>query len=168
MTQPTLPLFPDERPETPAIGVARSQGPEPSREAPHPASFELDFTQNRPPAVQAKIEDGMRRADENADHYWKRIVDGCILAAARRLEYVTVDDVLDELEKVNEARAAQGLAEFETHNQSALGPAMKRAMRDKIVVATDRVQRSRRDIKHGNRHTVWQSKVYEGGKRGTN
>jgi hypothetical protein len=68
--------------------------------------------------------------------------------------------VLDELDKVNQARKANNMALFETHNQSALGPAMKRAMRDKIIVATDRVLRSRREIKHGNRHTVWQSRVH--------
>jgi hypothetical protein len=38
----------------------------------------------------------MATADENANERWKKIIDGCILAAARRLPELTVDDVLAE------------------------------------------------------------------------
>ncbi len=116
--------------------------------------FDLDFSRKRSPAVQERIQEGMAKADENADHFWKRIIDGCILAAARRLPELTVDDVLDEIAKIPNAPS--------THNLAALGPAMKRAHRDRIITATDRVQRSRRPTKHGNRHNVWRSN-YHGG-----
>lgn len=114
--------------------------------------YQLDWTQKRPPAVQAAIADGMQRSDDHADHFWKRIVDGAILAAARRLPELTVDDVLDELEKVPNCPS--------THDLSALGPAMQRARRDKVLRPTDRVIRSRRPGKHGNRHNVWASNYF--------
>jgi hypothetical protein len=97
---------------------------------------------------------GMQQADDNANFFWKRIIDGCVLAAARRLQEITVDDVLDEYEKIPNRPV--------THNFSALGPAMIRAERDRVLVRTDRVKRSRRPGKHGNRHTIWQSLYCEG------
>jgi hypothetical protein len=46
--------------------------------------FALDFAQKLAPATQARIHDGMKQADENAETRWKHIFDGCVLAAARK------------------------------------------------------------------------------------
>lgn len=150
MTQATL--FPDGPPETPAIGVARSPRSEPSKEATVTASFELDFTENRPPAVQAKIEDGMRRADENADGRWRHVFDACVLAAARKKPEITSDDVLAEIEALPNPPS--------THNLAAIGPAMRRAWKMGIIAPTEKVLRSERIEKKGNYHKVWMSKYY--------
>ena len=114
--------------------------------------FALDFSAKRPPEVQAKIADGMERADENANHFWKRIIDAAIVAVARRLPELSVDDVLAEMESIPNCP--------KTHALDALGPAMSRARRDKILSPTDRVVRSQRPEKHGNRHSVWKSNYW--------
>jgi hypothetical protein len=126
-------------------------------------NYSLDFTGKTPPAVQDAIKDGMKRADENANYFWKKVLDGCVLAAARRLPELTVDDVLDELDAINVSRKVAGKQPIETHNLDALGPAMSRARKDKILSPTNRVQRSKRPEKHGNRHSVWVSNFYQGG-----
>jgi len=112
--------------------------------------YALDFTQKRPPDVQARIADGMKQADDNADIRWRQIIDGCVLAAARRLPELTSDDVLDEYEKLPNPP--------KTHSQVALGPVMDRAHRMGILIATERVIRSTRKIKHGNYHRAWKSR----------
>lgn len=116
--------------------------------------YALDWTEKRPPAVQEKIADGMKRADDHANYFWKRMIDAAIVAVARRLPELTVDDVLDEMEKIPNCPG--------THALDALGPAMLRAKRDKIISPTDRVRRSRRPEKHGNRHNVWTSNYFGG------
>ncbi len=114
--------------------------------------FNIDYTGKVPPEAQAKIADGMKRADDSADYFWKRMVDGCVLAAARRLAELTVDDVLAELEKIPSCPS--------THNLAALGPAMNRAAKDRIVVATEGFRRSARPEKHGNLQRIWRSRYY--------
>lgn len=107
--------------------------------------YSLDYDAKLPPSAQ----DGMARADENADGRWKHIWDGCVLAAARRLPELTSDDVLEEFEKLNHPP--------QTHNLSAIGPAMQRAWKMGILKPTGRVLRSTRKIKNGNLHSVWTS-----------
>jgi hypothetical protein len=110
--------------------------------------FQLDFDSKLP--VSAQI--GMAQADLNAEPRWKREIDGCILAVARRLQEFTVDNVLEEIEALPHP--------FETHNLAALGPRMKEVSKTlKYMVATDRVQRSKRPASHGNFLRVWESKV---------
>jgi hypothetical protein len=115
-----------------------------------PQQFDLDFSQKLSPAAQI----GMQQADENADHFWRRMIDAAIVAVARKMQEFTVDDVLDEMEKIPNCPS--------THSLAALGPAMSRARKDKIVTPTNRVQRSRRALKHGNRHNVWVSNYFGG------
>lgn len=112
--------------------------------------FTLDFSRKMPPSAQL----GMSQADENADGRWKHIFDACILAAAKRLRELTSDDVLEEFERLGHAPG--------THNLSAIGPAMQRARIMGILKATDRVQRSLRPEKHGNRQNVWLSNYFQG------
>jgi len=111
-------------------------------------NYELDFSGKLPVSAQ----EGMARADENADGRWKHIFDACVLAAARKKPEITSDDVLDEYELLNHPPG--------THNMSAIGPAMRRAREMGILLSTDRVVRSLRPDKHGNRHNVWISKYY--------
>ena len=114
--------------------------------------FALDFTQKLPPQVQERIAEGMAQSDENANHFWKRMIDAAIVAVARRMKEFTVDDVLDEMEKIPNCP--------ETHALHALGPAMQRARRDKIVTPTNMLVRSTRIEKHGNRRSVWISNYW--------
>lgn len=116
--------------------------------------FALDFTQKRPAQVQAAIADGMKQADDNANHFWKRMLDAAIVAVARRMPELTVDDVLDEMERIPNCPT--------NHSLDALGPAMCRASRDKIIVSTNKVVRSTRPHKHGNRRNVWRSLHFGG------
>lgn len=116
--------------------------------------FHLDFSQKVPPAIQERIRDGMRRADENADDRWKHVFDGCVLAAARKKREITSDDVLAELEALPGAPS--------THNLAAIGPAMKRAAKMGILARTDRFVRSKAKQKNGNLHNVWLSNYYAG------
>lgn len=108
--------------------------------------FSIDFSGRLP--VSAQI--GMKQADDNANEEWKHIFDAAVLIAAKRNQFLTSDDVLDEMEKL--ARRPM------THNLSAIGPAMQRAAKvGKILKATDRHERSDRPEKHGNLQRVWQS-----------
>jgi hypothetical protein len=116
-------------------------------------NYSLDFTQTRPAAVQDKIAQGMKQADENADKKWKHVFDGCVLAAARKKKEITSDDVLAEIEALPNPP--------DTHNLAAIGPAMQRASKMGILKHTDRVKRSERPEKHGNRQNIWESKFYE-------
>jgi hypothetical protein len=114
--------------------------------------FALDFTAKRPPAVQEAIAAGMAAADAHADSRWKHYFDGCVLGAAMKKSEITSDDVLAEIEALPNPPS--------THNLAAIGPAMKRAAAMGILEYTDRVKRSERPDKHGNRQNVWKSKVY--------
>ena len=112
----------------------------------------LDFSQKLPPAAQEKIADGMQRADENASDPWKVAFDGCLFAVARRKEELCSDDVLEEMERLGHKP--------ETHNLAAIGPAMSRAAKRGVLSHTDRVKRSERPLKHGNRQNIWVSNYW--------
>jgi hypothetical protein len=116
--------------------------------------FALDFTQTIPPATQERIAAGMRQADEHADPRWRHIFDACVLAAARKRPEITSDDVLAEIEALPNPPS--------THNLAAIGPAMKRAAQMGLLIYSDRVKRSERPEKHGNRQNVWVSKQWTG------
>lgn len=115
--------------------------------------YSLDWSQKRPPEVQARIADGMEKADQNADGRWRHMVDAAIVACARKLAEVTVDEVIEEMGGIKNCPT--------THALDALGPAMCRAARMGILKSTNRVIRSKRPEAHGNRHTVWTSNYYQ-------
>lgn len=115
--------------------------------------FALDFTQKVPPAAQARIADGMKAADEHANEQWRHVFDGCVLAAARRLQELTGEDVQDEVDKLPHPP--------ETHNLSAIGPALKRAVKMGIIGYTGQMRRSLRPEKHGRHQHVWASKYFQ-------
>lgn len=110
--------------------------------------YQIDFSGKLP--VSAQI--GMAQADENADERWKHLWDGCVLAVARKKEYLTADDVLAEFERLHK--------QYLTHNLSAIGPAMKRAQEMGILKATNEFKRSERIEKKGNLQRVWMSLQY--------
>jgi hypothetical protein len=114
-----------------------------------PLQYEFDLSGKLPVSAQ----EGMARADANANARWKHIWDGCVLAAARRLPELTSDDVLEEFEKLKEPPT--------THTLSAIGPAMKRAWKMGILRPTEKIVRSQREEKRGNYHRTWVSNYYE-------
>ena len=115
--------------------------------------FDLDFTTKRPPAVQEKIAEGMKAADDHADGRWKHWFDAAVLAAARKKPELTSDDVIAELELLPDRPS--------THNLAAIGPAMRRAQGMGILEHTDGLKRSERPEKNGNLHRIWRSKVFQ-------
>lgn len=110
--------------------------------------FAIDFSGNLPPSAQA----GRAQADENANIYWKHIFDACVLAASRKKAEITSDDVLAEIESLPDPP--------QTHNLSAIGAAMHRACVMEVLKPTDRVKRSERPEKHGNRQNVYVSNYF--------
>jgi len=110
--------------------------------------FSLNFDDKLP--ISAQI--GMAQADENANEKWRHIFDACVLAAAKKKQEITSDDVLTELERLPNAPS--------THNLAAIGPAMKRAQEMGILKATGRVERSKRPGKNGNLHSIWFSNYF--------
>jgi len=110
--------------------------------------FELPFRHS------IETQKGMQRADNNANYFWRKMIDAAIVAVARRLPELTVDDVVEEMSKIPNCP--------KTHALDALGPAMSRARKDRIISPTDRVVRSKREGTHGNRHSVWISNYYGG------
>lgn len=114
--------------------------------------LEIDFSGRLP----VRAQEGMAAADAHADQRWKTFFDACVLAAARKQEYITSDDVLTELESLPNPPS--------THNLSAIGPAMRRGVSSGIIVPTDHFQRSARPLKRGNLQRRYRSTVYTRGK----
>lgn len=110
--------------------------------------FTFDWNSNLPPLAQL----GRQQADENANEQWKAIWDACVLAVARRKFEIVSDDVLAEVESLGHAPT--------THNLSAIGAAMLRGCHMGILHGTDRVKRSQRPEKRGNRQNVYESNYY--------
>ena len=110
--------------------------------------YQIDFSAKLPPSAQL----GRQVSDENANERWKHLFDACVLAAARKKPEITSDDVLAEMEALPNPPS--------THNLAAIGGAMKRACDMGVLKGTDRVKRSERPEKHGNRQNVWISNFY--------
>lgn len=104
-----------------------------------------------PEAARKAIGEGMDRADRGASEEWKDEVRNIILTVAREKDFLTVDDILDYID-------AHPIA-HDTPNLSALGPLMKEAASIGFIAFSGKVQRSRRAVKHGITHRIWQSKV---------
>jgi len=114
--------------------------------------FTFDYDSKLPAAAQA----GRQQSYENSKEEWRCIFEACILAAARKKFEIVSDDVLAEVESLGHAPT--------THNLSAIGAAMHRACKMGILRGTDRVKRSERPEKHGNRQNIWESNYYRSGK----
>jgi hypothetical protein len=112
------------------------------------SQFALDFSGS----LSVSAQEGMQRADENANEKWKHMWDAIVVAVARRMPELTSDDVLAEYETLKHPPG--------THNLAAIGPAMNRAAKMQVIRGTERVIRSKRREKNGNMHRVWESKVY--------
>jgi transcriptional accessory protein Tex/SPT6 len=88
------------------------------------------------------------QVDFNADPQWKKAADMAIRAIAMDRPEMTTDDVWRWLHEV---------AIEAPHEPRALGAAMKRAAREGIIVATDRVKQSARPECHARPVRVWKS-----------
>jgi hypothetical protein len=120
--------------------------------------YELDWESKLPASAQR----GMAAALDHANKLWLKVLDGCVLAVARKMPELSVDNVLDELDEVNKAREAAGKPIVDTHHLCAIGPAMKRAQKEGIIAGTGRVIRSKKAGKNGNLHAIWVSNFYGG------
>jgi hypothetical protein len=112
------------------------------------SQFALDFSGRLPISAQ----EGMRRADSNADPLWKREMDAAIRQVALTHEIFTADEVVAELER--------NKFHFETHNASALGPRLVEVSKTLMYMEpSNGFKRSERKQSHGNLLRVWRSLI---------
>lgn len=97
-------------------------------------------------ALAAK-EDGIARADANADGCWKESAYRAVCEVADRLPDFTADDVWPLLERSGES----------THEASALGPVFLRAAREGIIEQTGQMRQTRFARRH-RKLTVWRKR----------
>ena len=131
------------RGSVPRLSVPRREPPQTSRA--------IDIQRPLPREAHKAIAEGMAMADAGANELWKAAFRTLILDVAHRMDFFTVDDLLDEAD-------AHPLP-ANTGNLSAIGPLVREAVRNGVIVFTGRVQRSRRAVKHGITHRIWQSQV---------
>ncbi len=91
-------------------------------------------------ALQAR-QDGIDRADANADEHWKLAAERIINHLAHCHVPFTSDDVVERLERIG----------VTTHNWAALGPVFQRASRSGLIRKTgalvpSRIPRRHRDL----------------------
>lgn len=114
--------------------------------------FGLDFDGRLPVSAQ----EGMQRADENADPRWQREMDAAIRQVALTNDTFTADEVVAELER--------NKFHFTTHNNAALGPRLLEVSKNlKWMRCGDGFRRSKRPAAHGNLLRIWQSNIYTEG-----
>jgi hypothetical protein len=112
------------------------------------SQFALDFSGRLPISAQ----EGMRRADSNADPLWKREMDAAIRQVALTHEIFTADEVVAELER--------NKFHFSTHNASALGPRLVEVSKTLMYMEpSNGFKRSERKQSHGNLLRVWRSLI---------
>lgn len=95
-----------------------------------------------------RTQEAIRRVDENASEYWKRLCDEAIRHVAYRQEYLTADDVWWALEDI-EAPAP--------HEPRALGARLQAAKRAGLIVNAGTPVMSKRPETHGSWIAQWQS-----------
>jgi len=95
-------------------------------------------------------DDGMGRADENANEAWKRAADEAVLKTAREKPVLTTDDVLERMP-----------AGVKTHEMRALGPVMLRAAKNGWIEKSLHANRSTaRPTNHLRPLQVWDSLLF--------
>lgn len=110
------------------------------------------------PARQVEVEyvreEAIQRADEHVEGDWKAHAHEMITLAARRFPEFTSEQVWE----VGLRRPEEGSSDGD-----ALGPALRRAAREGIIVNTGRLeQATNRPQRHNNPKRVWRSLIYEG------
>lgn len=93
----------------------------------------------------AAADEAIKRVDENADEGWKRAAERSVWEWSQTGSHFTTDDVMDSL-------AALGVT---THDNRALGPVMRRMIRNNTIIEVG-MTRSRR--RHGARIPVYAGK----------
>lgn len=111
--------------------------------------FSFDFRKRLGPEAY----EGIDRADKHAKEVWKKCFDDCLAVVAKRQAQLTSDDVLAEMQKIPNPPT--------THTLSAIGPRMLHAARIGVLLNTNHNLRSQIPVKHGIRHTIWESAIYK-------
>jgi hypothetical protein len=97
-------------------------------------------------AAFAAAQDGMSRADANANDTWKQAAEAAVIHVARMRPTFTADDVWRQLQ------FATGV---ETHEPSALGPILNRLRRQGVIKQTGEFVVSHRASRHAAPLRVW-------------
>lgn len=92
------------------------------------------------------------RVDLAADPTWKKAADFAIRAVAYERAEFTTDEVWQTLHE---------LAVESPHEPRALGAAMKRAARDGLISATNKIEQSARAVCHAAPKRVWRSMLVD-------
>lgn len=100
----------------------------------------------RSPAQRAGDE-AVARVERHATGEWKVAARAAVLAVAAHRDAFTTDDVWALLERAN----------MQPREPRALGPIMRRAVREGVCVATDIYRESTRVACHGRPLRVWRS-----------
>jgi hypothetical protein len=96
-------------------------------------------------------DDGMGRADRNANEAWKQAADEAVLKTAREKPVFTTDDVLQRIPE-----------NVLTHEMRALGPVMLRAAKNGWIEKSLSPNRSsRRPTNHLRPLQVWDSLIHK-------
>ena len=103
-------------------------------------------------------DEGMGRADRNADAKWKAAADRAVYAIAHVQEFLTSEDV-----RVHVAKFYPGV---DTHEQRALGWVMRRAA-DRGLIQKHAYKPYESPSRHSGTATVWRSLVYNDDGPGT-
>jgi hypothetical protein len=102
-------------------------------------------------------DEGMKRADDNANAEWVAAMEEIVVEVAKKHEYFTSDDVFS-MALAREVPPA--------HENRALGPIMIRATRDLVCVRSNRPPvTSTRKSRHGCPLTVWRSLLAQASKK---
>lgn len=105
-------------------------------------------------ALPREALDGMALVEANTAPAWAELALATVREVACAKEHFTTDDVWERLD-------AQELASAWVHNNSALGPIMRKASASGWMVDTLTVLPSTRGSRHGNRLRVWKSTLYD-------
>ena len=108
-----------------------------------PMTFDFDAT-----TAEELKRDGMQRAEDHAEDYWKSAAQSAIRAAACELDLITASDVWDRISP-----------DFATHENRALGALMRKAAQDGWIEATPDWKTTGRAVSHNRPMRVWRSKL---------
>jgi hypothetical protein len=104
-----------------------------------------------PAESRAVTQSAIAAVDEHANEAWKRDALRAIREVARTHEFLTANDVWEELADTDEY----------THEPSALGPVMLQALREGTIEKTDMFMRSKIPRQHQKPLPVWRSLIYQ-------
>ncbi len=104
-------------------------------------------------AARAGKNDGMDRAERAANPEWWRFMWAALIETAQRKPFLFTDD----LEQIRLSRGGP-----ETHENRAIGPLMREAVKQGVCEPTDHWVASSQRQNHGRFMRVWYSLLYQG------